>query len=66
MGIIGAAFGLGFVFGPPIGGLLFSKGGLYYVGMFTAALCVLNFVLAFLSCLDFSSLVFTLLAGTPL
>ncbi len=48
MGIIGAAFGLGFVFGPPIGGLLFSKGGLFYVGTFTAALCVLNFILAFL------------------
>ncbi len=48
MGIIGAAFGLGFVFGPPIGGYLFLSGGLYYVGVFTAILCLLNFVLAFL------------------
>ncbi len=48
MGIIGAAFGLGFVFGPPIGGYLFLAGGLYYVGVFTAILCLLNFVLAFL------------------
>jgi len=48
MGIIGAAFGLGFVFGPPIGGYLFLAGGLYYVGVFTAILCLLNFVVAFL------------------
>lgn len=48
MGIIGAAFGLGFVFGPPIGGYLFLAGGLYYVGIFTAVLCLLNFVLAFM------------------
>lgn len=52
MGIIGAAFGLGFVFGPPLGGWLFSWGnltnnGLLYVGLFTAILCVINFVLAF-------------------
>ena len=48
MGIIGAAFGIGFVFGPPIGGYLFLAGGLYYVGIFTAVLCLLNFVLAFM------------------
>ena len=53
MGIIGAAFGLGFVFGPPLGGWLFSAGnqteygGMVFVGLFTALLCVLNFVLAF-------------------
>jgi len=51
MGIIGAAFGLGFVFGPPIGGWLFHIGGrehgLEWVGFFTAALCLLNFVWAF-------------------
>ena len=49
MGIIGAAFGLGFVFGPPIGGWLYHAGGedgLRWVGFFTAALCALNFVLA--------------------
>ncbi len=53
MGIIGAAFGLGFVFGPPLGGWLYSAGtnstygGMVYVGVFTALLCVLNFILAF-------------------
>ena len=46
MGLIGAAFGLGFVFGPPIGGALFSAGGLLWVGFATAALCMLNFVMA--------------------
>ena len=54
MGIIGAAFGLGFVFGPPLGGWLYSAGngtnygGMVFVGLFTAALCILNFVLAFI------------------
>ncbi len=47
MGIIGAAFGLGFVFGPPIGGYLYHHGGIFNVGLFTAILCVVNFVLAF-------------------
>ncbi len=51
MGIIGAAFGLGFVFGPPIGGWLFQIGGekhgLEWVGFFTAVLCVLNFLWAY-------------------
>jgi DHA1 family tetracycline resistance protein-like MFS transporter len=52
MGIIGAAFGLGFVFGPPLGGWLYSWGsltqsGVLYIGVFTAMLCVLNFVLAY-------------------
>ncbi|MBM3920756.1 MAG: MFS transporter [Sphingomonadales bacterium] len=46
MGLIGAAFGLGFVFGPPIGGALFAAGGLMWVGFATASLCVLNFVMA--------------------
>ncbi len=54
MGIIGAAFGLGFVFGPPLGGWLYSAGaqssygGMVFVGVFTAFLCILNFVLAFI------------------
>lgn len=51
MGIIGAAFGLGFVFGPPIGGKLYDIGGasqgLMMVGGFTAILCLLNFILAY-------------------
>lgn len=46
MGLIGAAFGLGFVFGPPIGGALFAAGGLQWVGFATAGLCVFNFVMA--------------------
>jgi MFS family permease len=54
MGIIGAAFGLGFVFGPFIGGELYSMGelaggqGLYYIGVFTAVLCAVNFILAWI------------------
>jgi predicted MFS family arabinose efflux permease len=47
MGMIGAAFGLGFIFGPPIGGFLKENYGIAYIGYFTAALCVLNFILAF-------------------
>lgn len=50
MGMIGAAFGLGFVFGPPIGGWLYYQGGsngIQWVGFFTAGLCALNFILAF-------------------
>ena len=46
MGLIGAAFGLGFVFGPPIGGALFAAGGLHWVGFATAGLCIFNFVMA--------------------
>lgn len=46
MGIIGAAFGLGFVFGPPIGGWLYELGDLTYVGFFAASLCSINFLLA--------------------
>lgn len=46
MGLIGAAFGLGFVFGPPIGGALFAAGGIMWVGFATAVLCALNFVMA--------------------
>jgi DHA1 family tetracycline resistance protein-like MFS transporter len=46
MGLIGAAFGLGFVFGPPIGGWLAKEGGMHYIGYFTGALCLLNFALA--------------------
>jgi MFS transporter, DHA1 family, tetracycline resistance protein len=45
-GMIGAATGLGFVFGPPIGGIITSHYGINYVGWFVAGLCVLNLVLA--------------------
>jgi MFS transporter, DHA1 family, tetracycline resistance protein len=47
MGTIGAAFGLGFVFGPVVGGLLKVSYGVAMVGYVAAALCALNFVLAF-------------------
>jgi MFS transporter, DHA1 family, tetracycline resistance protein len=45
MGLVGAAFGLGFVFGPAIGGVLTRYG--HSVPMwFAAALCLANFVAA--------------------
>jgi DHA1 family tetracycline resistance protein-like MFS transporter len=45
MGIIGAAFGLGFIFGPAIGGILSKQG--YSMPMFAgAALALFNLVLA--------------------
>lgn len=44
MGMIGAAFGLGFIFGPPIGGLLKSAYGIEGVGYGAAALCLLNLI----------------------
>src|SRR6266404_5024245 len=46
MGLIGMAFGLGFIFGPFIGGIshwLFGNGG---PGWVAAALCAANFILA--------------------
>jgi DHA1 family tetracycline resistance protein-like MFS transporter len=46
MGLIGASFGLGFIFGPAIGGLLFKYG--YSAPMFAAALLsLIDFILAF-------------------
>jgi MFS transporter, DHA1 family, tetracycline resistance protein len=50
MGMIGAAFGVGFVFGPMVGGYLkswSSAGHVDLVGFTAAALCFLNFLLAF-------------------
>lgn len=44
MGMIGAAFGLGFIFGPPIGGLLKSTYGIEGVGYGAAALCLVNLI----------------------
>lgn len=46
MGLIGAAFGLGFIFGPAIGGVL-APMGLAAPGLAAAALCFSNAVLAF-------------------
>lgn len=47
-GLIGAAFGMGFVFGPPLGALIAGTLGSAAVGFCVAALCTLNFVSAFL------------------
>jgi multidrug resistance protein len=46
MGMIGAAFGLGFIFGPAIGGIL-SHWGIHVPFFFAAALCFANAVLLF-------------------
>ena len=47
MGLIGMAFGLGFIFGPPIGGLAFKFLGDAGPGTVAASLCLLNLALAF-------------------
>lgn len=46
MGLIGMAFGLGFIFGPIIGGLSLKALGLAGPGWIAAGLCAINFVLA--------------------
>lgn len=46
MGLIGAAFGLGFSIGPFLGGIIKAELGFEYIGYIVAGLCVLNFVLA--------------------
>ena len=46
MGLIGAAFGLGFIFGPAIGGIL-SRWGIHVPFLFAAALCFANSVLLY-------------------
>ncbi len=45
MGLIGAAFGLGFVLGPALGGFLGAWGGNLAIGLFAAGLATLNLVL---------------------
>ena len=42
MGMIGAAFGLGFIFGPLFGGLIKAEYGIEGVGFAAAAVCFLN------------------------
>jgi MFS transporter, DHA1 family, tetracycline resistance protein len=46
MGLIGAAFGLGFVFGPAIGGIL-SRWGIHVPFLFAACLCFVNAVVLY-------------------
>jgi MFS family permease len=48
MGLIGMAFGLGFIFGPAVGGLALMWFGLTGPGWFAAAFCAANFVLAWI------------------
>ncbi|GAB4207030.1 MAG: tetracycline resistance MFS efflux pump [Bacteroidia bacterium] len=51
MALIGMAFGLGFILGPPVGGFLMNidaHHGIKYVGLFTTLLCILNFVFVIL------------------
>jgi multidrug resistance protein len=46
MGLIGAAFGLGFIFGPAIGGIL-SRWGIHIPFLFAAGLCFANAILLY-------------------
>lgn len=46
MGLIGMAFGLGFIFGPILGGISLKQWGLSGPGWMAAALCTVNFLLA--------------------
>jgi MFS family permease len=46
MGLIGMAFGLGFIFGPAIGGLSLNYIGGYGPGLMAAGFCAANFFLA--------------------
>lgn len=48
MGLLGAAFGAGFVLGPAIGGVAYNVGGFTGPALLAAGLAGLNFVLAFL------------------
>ncbi|MGI8966630.1 MAG: MFS transporter [Limisphaerales bacterium] len=47
MGLVGMAFGLGFIFGPAIGSFSLSRFGMQGPGWVAAALCAFNFFLAF-------------------
>lgn len=46
MGLIGMAFGLGFIFGPAIGGIAIAQFGMAGPGWVAASLCAANFLLA--------------------
>ena len=47
LGMIGAAFGLGFVFGPAAGGFIKAHYGFEWVGFTAAILCAINFLSAY-------------------
>jgi MFS family permease len=42
MGIIGAAFGLGFIFGPPMGSFIYAQFGVIWVGYAATFICLIN------------------------
>jgi DHA1 family tetracycline resistance protein-like MFS transporter len=46
MGLIGAAFGIGFTLGPPVGGISVAKLGMSAPGIIAGTLCLLNLILA--------------------
>ncbi len=46
MGLIGAAFGIGFTLGPPLGGIAAAKLSLGAPGFIAGAICGINFLLA--------------------
>lgn len=46
MGLIGMAFGLGFIFGPAIGGIIYKHFGITGPGWAAGSFCAANFVLA--------------------
>jgi len=46
MGLIGAAFGMGFIIGPVVGGYVYEAYGLMGVGIASGMLSVLNFIMA--------------------
>ncbi|GIV16395.1 MAG: tetracycline resistance MFS efflux pump [Armatimonadota bacterium] len=48
MGLIGAAFGVGFILGPAVGGVLGAWGGNFAIGMGGAVLAAANWLSAFL------------------
>ena len=52
MGILGAAFGLGFVIGPLLGGTLKTNFGIEMVGYVASGLIGINFILAFFFLLE--------------
>lgn len=49
MGLIGAAFGIGFVIGPPVGGYVYKHFAFEYIGYLSATLCLINLVLAYIN-----------------
>lgn len=47
MGLIGAAFGIGFTLGPPVGGVMSKLYGLGAPGLLAAAICGINLLFAY-------------------